>query len=522
MAVRRVHTIGNVKRITQLSIVLCSAWLAGAAPASESTVWTVIGFDLRGDAHDPSLADAALLSYQYDKARDFLWFRIGLYTSPTAEAFRVNIAVDTGSKDRDKVYWWGANTEFTFDRLVTVWATGGRGAYHSTSGISDADGARRKQFTNLKENSVELRFDKDAILIGVKRVDLTDAMTMNVIASIGSNERWNDDVPNTRSASIDLAAPRPARGLREIDVSRNNLAFGGDQNTLADTAAPRIVQSGRGSTTLILLPGVYSGNTAFDGFISRNASRYKFYTLTPPGLDGTLPRSLPPESASAGEFVWTRKVARDVLDLIKQKGLDRPIVVTHGFPGSLAVEELARNNPGVLGGVVEIASMATLPYPSSSVGREATPAERVAMVDDSWTRQWFKYVTPETWESNNYLQEMFANDPVRAERARQEVEAVPLPVKIRYLIEYMASDNRSQFGTHGVPLLALRPGFNDAVLSNPAFTFYKTSFLDGWNAYPANSRVQPITIPNARALMLDDQPELTDHAIDVFVKAHSS
>jgi pimeloyl-ACP methyl ester carboxylesterase len=502
--------------MTLLLIVLCSAWLAGAAPASESTVWTVIGFDPRGDAQDPSLADAALLSYQYDKGRDLLWFRVGLYEAPTAEAFRVNIAVDTGASNRDKMNWWGANAEFAFDRLVTIWMTRGGGAYHGTSGITDANGARREQFTNLKENSVELRVDRDAILIGVKRDDLTDAMAMNVIASIGSNERWNDDVPNTRSASIDLGAPQPARGLREIDISRNNLTFDRDESTLPDAVPPRIVQSGRGPATVILVPGVYSGSTAFDGFVARNASRYTFYTLTPPGLDGTRPRKLPPESASSGEFSWTRRLARDVLDLIKQKGLTRPIVVTHGFPGSLAVEELARSNPEVLGGIVEIASMATLPYPSSH-GREATPEERVAIVDDSWTRQWFKYVTPETWESNNYQREMFANDPVRAERARQEAEAVPLPVKIRYLIEYMASDNRRQFGTPRVAMLALRPGFNDALLSNPAFNFYKTSFLDGWNGYPANSRVQPITVPDARALMLDDQPELTDGAIAAFV-----
>jgi pimeloyl-ACP methyl ester carboxylesterase len=516
MAVHGVHIIANVKRITQLSIVLCSTWLAGAAPASVSTVWTVIAFDLRGDARDPSLADAALLSYQYDKTRDFLWFRIGLYGGLTGDAFRVNVAVDTGAKDRDKMNWWGADTEFSLDRLVTAWVTRAGGTYHSTGGISDAEGARRKQFTNLKESGVELRVDRDAILIGVQRSDLTDAMTMSLIASVGSNDQWNDDVPNTRSASIDLAAPRPTRGLREIDVSRNNLTFERAQATLADAVPPRIVQSGHGSTTMILLPGVYSGNTLFDGFVSRNASRYTFYTLTPPGLDGTLPRSLPAETASSGEFAWTRGLARDVLGLIRQKRLEKPIVVTHGFPGSLAVEELARSNPEVLGGIVEISSMATLPYPTS-LAREATPEERVAMVDDSWTRQWFKYVTPETWESNNYQREMFANDPVRAERARQEVEAVPLPVKIRYLIEYMASDNRRQFGTLAVRMLALRPGFDDALLSNAAFNFYKTSFLDGWSRYPANSRVQPITVPNARALMLDDQPELTDRAIAVFV-----
>ena len=62
-------------------------------------------------------------------------------------------------------------------------------------------------------------------------------MTFNVAAAVGSNQQWNDDFPSTRPATVDLSAPRPLRGLREIDISRNNLRFAAGEKTLADNSA---------------------------------------------------------------------------------------------------------------------------------------------------------------------------------------------------------------------------------------------------------------------------------------------
>jgi len=48
-------------------LFLLSTYSIAAAQA-----WTVIAFDAKGDGRDPSLADAATLSYRYDKQQDFL------------------------------------------------------------------------------------------------------------------------------------------------------------------------------------------------------------------------------------------------------------------------------------------------------------------------------------------------------------------------------------------------------------------------------------------------------------------
>ena len=490
---------------------------------ADSPVWWVLAGDVRGDARDASLPDAAQVAYRYDKEHDFLWFRVRLYTRPNEQAFGVNIAFDTGGDDATKMNWWGSNKDFKFDRLLTAWVTRGEKGYQGTIGIGDAAGAKAKNFNNLVQNNLKIRVEGDAIIIGVKRTDITDKMKMNLIAAVGSNERWSDDVPNPslKSATLDLAAPRPARGLRDVDFSRNNLQFPPDSKLLTETEGPRIEKKGKGQEPIILIPGVYSGKDAFTGFITRNESRYTFYVVTPPGLNGTPSRGLPPESTSYGDLTWTRRIERDLLDLIRKEKLIKPVLITQGFPASIAAAEVALRNPDSIAGRIDVATMPgpfRLPSPRDLSGKTPPTVDERVQVTNDLANYWFKYVTPETWESNNYQAAMFANDPAKAERVRQETERAPLEVKIHYLCEATAVDFTDQFSANKVPLLALIPGFDEKFLTDPATSPYKTVFQDAWQSYAKYPNVQLVTIPNARALILDDQPQLADDAIASFIK----
>src|SRR5262249_30621785 len=87
--------------IVQLLLILI---LLVAAPARvPAEIWTVLAGDPAGDGKDSSLADAAQLSYQYDKQQDLLWFRLSLFGAPNAEKFGVNIVVDTGGDEATKM-----------------------------------------------------------------------------------------------------------------------------------------------------------------------------------------------------------------------------------------------------------------------------------------------------------------------------------------------------------------------------------------------------------------------------------
>ena len=145
-----------------------------ASPAGSSAqIWTVLAGDLKGDARDESLPDAAQLAYQYDKQNDMLWFRLGLYGTPNEQAFGFNLVFDTGGDDTTKLSWWGANKTFKFDRLVTGWVTRSDGGYQGIIGVSDASGIAKKQFDYLHRNDLHIRIEGVGLVVGVKRTDIT-------------------------------------------------------------------------------------------------------------------------------------------------------------------------------------------------------------------------------------------------------------------------------------------------------------------------------------------------------------
>src|SRR2546423_2889929 len=229
---RRPNSISKIAMLLVLILII---------PAVASAqVYTVLTFDAKGDGRNSSLADAAQLAYRYDKQQDLLWFRVSLYGVPNENAFGVNIAIDSGGDDATKMNWWGGNKAFKFDKLITAWVTRGDNGYQGTIGVGDVAGVNANQLNNLHQNNLQIRVEGDSIVIGVKRTDITEKMKMNVIAAVGSNEQWNDDLPNTGSAAIDLSKTMP--GVREIDVSRNNLELPKDFKTIANRQLPVITK----------------------------------------------------------------------------------------------------------------------------------------------------------------------------------------------------------------------------------------------------------------------------------------
>jgi pimeloyl-ACP methyl ester carboxylesterase len=502
------------------TIVLWFVLAILAPTGATAQVWTVIAADPMADGRDPSLPDVAQVAYRYDKQQDLLWFRVSLYGKLNEQQFGVNLVFDTGANDAARMNWWGANTAFKFDKLVTAWVTAGANGYQGTIGVGDVAGAQLKRVNNLLQNNLQIRVEGDSILIGVKRSDVTDKTKMNLIVAVGSDKVWNDDVPNTGFGTIDLSAERPKRGLREIDLSRNNLELAAGYKLLADDHAPVITKKGQGPQAVILVPGLYSGAKSFDGFIERNQSRYRMYVVTPPGLNGTPSRSMPARGASFGELTWTRRLEQDLLDLIRREKLSSPVLVADSYPGSTAAVELAIEHPDQVAGVVIAGNhlMQSFYSPKDPTRKtSATFQERVAIVDEGFGAKWFKYVTPETWESNDIRAEMLSADPQTGEQARKEIEEAPLSIKIRYLCEFWASDVTRGFDRLQVPVLALIPGFDDKFLSDPANGYIKSVYIDSWETVvPKHPKLELMKIPGARLLVFQDQPQLADEAITRF------
>src|SRR5205085_39503 len=197
---------------------------------------------------------------------------------------------------------------------------------------------------------------------------------------------------------------------------------------------------------------------------------YKFYIVTPPGINGTPARPMPASGSSFSELTWTRRLERDILDPIQREKINKPVIVSDSYPTSVAAIELGVEHADKIGGVVLAGPNVVQFFPSpKDPARKslATQQERAGLVDEGWGEKWFKYVTPETWESNDMRPEMLSSDLSRGRKARREIEAAPLPVKIRYLCEFWASDITRSFDRLQVPVLALIPGFDEKFLADP-------------------------------------------------------
>ncbi len=178
--------------------------------AFHDVAWTFLASDAEGDGRNPAWAEAKALAYFYDEPADTLWFKLDLARLPNANAFGINLVVDTDRDQRNGAHWWGRNRAFKYDMLATVWViktTGG--AFRGTAGIADARGVQLGRFTNLFRNNLAFcaQAENRVILLGLKSKDLDEDGDFDVIAAVGSNAGWNDDIPDSQAVTISLHHP---------------------------------------------------------------------------------------------------------------------------------------------------------------------------------------------------------------------------------------------------------------------------------------------------------------------------
>lgn len=108
----------------------------------------------------------------------------------------------------------------------------------------------------------------------------------------------------------------------------------------------RVEGSGR---PMILIPGLSSPCSVWDTTIEHYAARYEVHCLTLAGFAGVAPVE--------GEFL--PRVRRDVVDYIKSRKLDRPVIIGHSLGGFLALW-IGATEPHLPGAVVAVDGLPAL------------------------------------------------------------------------------------------------------------------------------------------------------------------
>ncbi len=323
-----------------------------------------------------------------------------------------------------------------------------------------------------------------------------------------------DEASESQTAPADAQAP--TRGRRfDQDPTINNLLHheGYETTTLGDLG--RVTKVGRGPVDMILIAGSGFGGDIFDVFMYQHRDDYTMYAVTLAGFGGTAAPPMPAEGVSYAEQTWIRAAQEGVGRLIVERRMERPVVVGHWISGTQVAMGLAKDNPDDIAAVVIISG---IPKNITAGGPTLnTPAERATYMD-RMAQVWFKTVTRDTWDDNNFYPHDYARDPVRALQLWRQAFEPTVPVWVRYMCEVWAQDSTHDLSGLTVPTLILIPGFDEDFYFVPGLDYMRAFCQDTWEGVEAKSdMVTAKVIDGARVSIMDDQPEKLDQAIREFL-----
>lgn len=307
--------------------------------------------------------------------------------------------------------------------------------------------------------------------------------------------------------------------IMKQDSTLNNLVDPPGYRTAEPGTLGGVVQVGTGGTPMVLIAGAGFGGGVFDEFMNAHATDYRMFAVTLAGFGGTSAPPSPGEKTSFGDQSWTTNAVTGLERMIEEHGIDDAIIVGHWLIGTQVAVRYAAKHPDKVKGVVLLSGAPIWNIVDTAYAKYYdTPEKRVASIDGFLAPMWFKTVTRETWDDNNFLPQDYAVNPVRALRLWREAAEPPLHVWVRYLCEFNASQLCPDLQTLTVPVLALKPGLED-IWAAPRQNYMEDNYCHkSWDGCAENNpTLSTETIPNSRICMWFDQPEKVDAAIRDFV-----
>ena len=327
-------------------------------------------------------------------------------------------------------------------------------------------------------------------------------------------KRW---IPTIGLQLTLLLATCPAQQKRlEQDPHRNNLRHPDGYKTCAAGTLGAVTQQGRGPVDMILIAGAGFGGNVYADFMRRFRDDYTLYAVTLAGFDGTAAPPMPPVGTSYGKQTWTRGAVRGIEALVAEHQLHRPVLVAHWLTAPRVALQYALESPEKVRAVVIISGQGR-----GSPDELGDAAERAQWVDTVMAPLWFKTVTRETWDDNNFYPHDYARHPVRALQLWRTAQQPPLPVWVRYLCESLTDDLQDGLEQLAVPVLIIKPGFDPGLFVEPGNDYMHRFCHASWEGVEAASdRITVTTIPETRAFIMDDRPVRLHEVVSEFLTQH--
>jgi pimeloyl-ACP methyl ester carboxylesterase len=245
------------------------------------------------------------------------------------------------------------------------------------------------------------------------------------------------------------------------------------------------------------------------------------FAVTLPGFEGTQAPPMPPPGTSYGDQTWTRSATDAVVKLIREKQLVRPVLVGHFINGTQVAMRVALDHPELVRAVVLFAGPPRYEPVSASRfwPKNLTLEQKVQAVDRFSAPRWFKTVTRDTWVKGNFVATDYSTDRVLGKRFADRANQPPLPVLIRYLCEFHASDLWPDLERVQRPLLVIQPSFTASLRADTTRSYLQSYFAEPWRGrLDARPRTESVFLDNAAILVMEDQAAKVDRKVADFLE----
>ena len=304
--------------------------------------------------------------------------------------------------------------------------------------------------------------------------------------------------------------------------SINNLILPKGYKTSIIGEVPRYQKVGKGRQALILIPGIGFNETVFNDFVTAFKNNYVLYSITVAGFGKTSAPPTPAPETSFGDQTWNKSAIHGIKNLIEKEQIVKPIIVGHFTLGTQLALRFVLDYPDLVSGLIILGGPAKLIATQNGQPMDYPLNGLINYTDRVTAPKFFKGMNEQAFNSGNYLPEVYSLTSGIGSRLWNEVAANPLPVMVRYLCEFHASDLRLETDRIKCPVLILRPGFTNELLShpeNPNTNYIKLQFIDGWQpVVKSNPEIEIIDIQNSGAFLWKDQPEKTYKEINHFIE----
>ncbi|HEU4629802.1 MAG TPA: alpha/beta hydrolase [Gemmatimonadaceae bacterium] len=268
----------------------------------------------------------------------------------------------------------------------------------------------------------------------------------------------------------------------------------------ADTAAPFTVTVTGHGRPMLLVPGLMSGGAVWDGVVARYRDRYELHVLTLAGFAGAPPL----DSVQAPRFLAAERDA--IIRYIRERRLDRPVLVGHSLGGFLALW-VAADAPDLVGPVIAVDGV---PY-LMALGDSTMTPERARPQAGAIRAAYAAFTPAQVAVQTRLGAAQMTRDPARATTLEAWARTSDPATVGRAVAEMMTTDLRDSVAAIRAPVLLVGAGNGAA---GDALVRVRASYERQLRRVP-DARV--VIAADARHFVMWDDPAALTAAMDHFL-----